>query len=157
MACSLSAQLFETPQLVEFKGTVVHGIECRSTMELIAQEFEVKIRELLNLIGDISRINGPLYSIYTKAEMDPSKESEFFIGFESDIENSKTLDVPAAKCLVMSHIGDYSALMNTYNVMMAHMAKENLQIAGNCFEVYVNSPDYVPTEELRTDIYFPVF
>lgn len=60
---------------------------------------------------------------------------------------------PAGRVLSFTHVGPYAGLRVSYGEMMTFMEANNLKIGAPTWEVYVNSPETVPEEELRTDVF----
>jgi effector-binding domain-containing protein len=61
-----------------------------------------------------------------------------------------------AECLVATHLGPYSKMESVYDAMKAYMKEHELQPDGPPSEVYHNSPDEVPENELKTEVFWPV-
>ena len=45
---------------------------------------------------------------------------------------------------------------NTYNKVMAFIKEKEIKTTEWMYEVYLNSPENTPEEELKTEIYFPI-
>ena len=60
------------------------------------------------------------------------------------------------ECLVAEHIGPYAKVETVYDAMKAFMKEHKLQPGGPPCEVYHNSPDEVPENELKTEVFWPV-
>ena len=54
------------------------------------------------------------------------------------------------------HIGPYDKISLTYGKLSEWIMKNNYEIVGPPHEFYLNSPDQVPAESLKTEIAFPV-
>ena len=54
------------------------------------------------------------------------------------------------------HIGPYTGLEQTYEIVGAFMAAHDLEPNGRTWEVFVSDPGNTPEEELKTEIYYPV-
>lgn len=62
----------------------------------------------------------------------------------------------AGKAVKGVHIGDYKNNMFTYNTIEKYIKDNGLEFNGNPWEEYIDDPAEVKTEELRTNIYFPI-
>ena len=62
----------------------------------------------------------------------------------------------AGKVLKTVHVGPYINLKATYDGLIAYIKDNGYEINGNSWEEYIDDPTKVPSEEVRTNIYFPV-
>lgn len=62
----------------------------------------------------------------------------------------------AGKAVKGVHLGDYSQSMATYNAIEKYIKDNGLEFNGNPWEEYVDDPTEVKTEDLKTNIYFPI-
>lgn len=91
-----------------------------------------------------------------------TKYWEFFAGFPVTGENIKGKNdiqlylIPASKVVKCIYFGPYENTSKAYNSIFKFIAENNLQVAGNSWESYVNDPTTVKPEKIETDIYFPV-
>lgn len=60
---------------------------------------------------------------------------------------------PAGAALTFTHVGPYAHLSQSYEAMMAHVAKEGLTLGAPTWEVYVDDPGETPEAELRTEVF----
>ena len=67
-------------------------------------------------------------------------------------------ELPGGTFAVTVHKGPYSGLKNVYDWLMGTWLPDNGYEAGGCptQEVYLNAPDKVPSEDLRTEINLPL-
>lgn len=68
----------------------------------------------------------------------------------------KSASLPEGEVLTFTHMGPYSTLRDSYGELMQHLANIKRMVAVPTWEIYVNNPDEVPEEDLRTDIYVPL-
>jgi effector-binding domain-containing protein len=62
--------------------------------------------------------------------------------------------LPTGQALNYIHEGPYAKLRDSYDEAMKYMAKNNMLIGEPTWEVYLNEPDEVETDDdLKTDIY----
>ncbi|NLG18555.1 MAG: GyrI-like domain-containing protein [Fibrobacter sp.] len=64
--------------------------------------------------------------------------------------------VPGGKVVYALHTGPYSTMENTYKKVMAFIGEKGIKTAEWMYEIYLNSPENTPEEELKTEIYFPI-
>jgi effector-binding domain-containing protein len=102
-------------------------------------------------------LTGPGLSVYYT--FDPDRIS-FRAGFFVAAEDAKKAEgpvlgglTPAGRVLTFTHTGPYSALGQSYNAMMGYLEKEGLKLGAPTWEVYVDDPDSIPEESLRTEIF----
>lgn len=66
----------------------------------------------------------------------------------------KTVSYP--KVLEMTYVGPYEKMAPSYNYLMEYMAKNNMVPAGYPMEIYIDDPEEVAPEDLKTLIQWPV-
>lgn len=66
------------------------------------------------------------------------------------------LDLPTTKVAKAVHVGSYIDSEKTYLAIEEFIKKRNLETNGKSMEEYVNSPQDTPTNELITNIYYPI-
>ena len=59
-------------------------------------------------------------------------------------------------CLQMLHIGPYNTEINTTKQIMEYITVGNLKLSGLHHEIYLNKPDKVAAEDLKTIIRYPI-
>ncbi len=64
--------------------------------------------------------------------------------------------IPGGTVLSEVHTGPYRTLEKTYIPMMDHIKKEGLNVTDWMYELYLNSPEDTPEDDLRTEICFPL-
>lgn len=75
--------------------------------------------------------------------------------------NSYILDVyfkefEEGKCIQMLHIGPYNTEINSTKEIMEYITVANLKLSGFHHEIYLNKPEYVAPENLKTIVRYPV-
>jgi effector-binding domain-containing protein len=68
----------------------------------------------------------------------------------------KKVELPSGPALTTVHMGPYPNLGKTHNRMMAHVKKNGFSIKWPIYEQYLNNPQMVKPEELKTRITYPV-
>ena len=65
-------------------------------------------------------------------------------------------EIPAGRYVTAMYTGPYTEMEKPYNEMFAWMKDKGYELTGLYYEVYYNSPEEVPEEELLTKIMLPV-
>ncbi len=63
-------------------------------------------------------------------------------------------ELPAGKAAVALHTGPYMQLEKTYTELTNWVKQQGLETSGICFERYIDDPDSVPEDKLKTEVYF---
>ena len=101
---------------------------------------------------------GPPYALYHNMDME-NLDLEIGVPFagtlkgEGHIVNST---IPGGRSAVVEHLGPYETIEATYNKLMAFVAEQNLEPASYMYEFYLNDPDEVAPEEIRTEVHIPL-
>lgn len=61
-------------------------------------------------------------------------------------------EVPEGKYVTCMHKGPYSEMEKPYNEIEKYLKDNGLETIGSCYEIYYNSPQEVPENELLTKI-----
>jgi len=100
---------------------------------------------------------GPPLAVYH--DFDPDKLT-FRAGIVASTEAMQDLpqDVdgdftPAGRVLTFIHVGPYATLRDDYADMMDYVEREGLQLSAPTWEVYVDDPETVPEQQLRTKVH----
>lgn len=101
---------------------------------------------------------GKALSVYTDYDPKVMRFRAGFIVSSEDAEKAhgetKADVLPATRALNFVHTGPYSTLRVSYGEMMQHLESAGLKMGEISWEVYLNEPDEVLSEdELRTDVY----
>ncbi len=67
--------------------------------------------------------------------------------------NIKAGELPAGDALTITHVGAYDKLGDTHKSMWAHIAEYGMEVGMPIWEIYVDDPENVVPEKLRTEIY----
>jgi len=65
-------------------------------------------------------------------------------------------EIPAGKAVQCIHVGPYDQVGGAYRALEAWIAEHGLQHAGPAYEFYLNDPQEVPPDQLRTRVMLPV-
>lgn len=63
-------------------------------------------------------------------------------------------ELPAGKAAVALHTGPYMQLERTYTELTNWVKQQGLETNGICFERYIDDPDSIPEDKLKTEVYF---
>lgn len=66
-------------------------------------------------------------------------------------------EIPAGTVAICHYTGPYENMRPAYDQLTQFAQNEGYTIGGPIYEFYLNGPDEVPPEELKTDIVFPVY
>lgn len=67
--------------------------------------------------------------------------------------NIKAGELPAGDVLTTTHVGPYDNLGETHKAMWAYIAENGMEVAMPIWEIYVDDPENVAPEDLKTEIY----
>ena len=112
-----------------------------------------KAYDLLNKKGIVNL--GAPYAIYHSPFFDPG-ETDLEVGFPVSPAGYYSKVLAGCTCAMCVHKGDYSSINNTFKQMVEWIEQKGYTITGMPYERYLNNPREVPTEELLTEVYFPV-
>ncbi len=103
-------------------------------------------------------MTGPPFVLYRNADMEALQIEAGFpvdraVTGEGRIEGGA---IPGGRVLSAIHTGSYATLEKTYTPVMTHIEKNGLKVTPWMYELYLNSPDEVPEEQLQTEICFPL-
>jgi len=135
------------------------AIRTRTSVQELSRVLGEAYGAIAQYIGELGeQFAGPPYVAYYNEDME---DLDLEIGFpvtrelpgEGDIQAS---EIPAGKVATCLHTGPYSDVEPAYNAL-GHWIEENgYEPTGVAYEMYPNDPDETPTEELQTQIMFPV-
>lgn len=103
-------------------------------------------------------LSGRAFALYHNTDME---NLDIEIGWTIDQDDSgegriKFRVIPGGKVVYELHKGPYSTMENAYNKVMAFIKEKGIKTTEWMYEVYLNSPENTPEEELKTEIYFPI-
>ncbi len=122
------------------------------------------------IVGQISRpenasagvhIAGPPMFIYIDSQTDP-KTMAFEIGFP--VAGQPKLDkgfefrtLPSTRVVSITCMGSYKELQkSTYNKLFGYAAQHQCTVNGSLREIYLNSPQDTPADQLVTELQLPI-
>jgi effector-binding domain-containing protein len=126
-------------------------------MEVIGANYE----KLMAYVAEQGKkISGDPYCCYTNANEDMTQfdielgipVNEPVVG-KDDIFMSQSY---AGKAISATHKGSYKDNEATYMALVDYAKENSLELAGPCYDYYLNCPDDVPESELLTRIIFAI-
>ncbi|MBU2940250.1 GyrI-like domain-containing protein [Lacinutrix sp. C3R15] len=101
-------------------------------------------------------------TFYTKWD-EETKEAEFYIGLllkkeVAPAEGMTKLEIPEGKALKIAKFGNYgTGDYEAHTAIGTYMQDKKIEMNGaSVWELYVNDPTTVETEDIQTDIYYPI-
>mgnify|MGYP006294396179 CR=1 FL=1 len=101
---------------------------------------------------------GPPYTAYYNEDM---QDLDVEVGFPVARElpgkgNVQAGEIPGGKVATCLHVGAYSDIGPAYEALSQWMQENGYEPAGAAYEFYLNDPQETPSEELMTQILFPL-
>jgi len=134
--------------------------ECRCAMqpEAISKAMGKAFEDVMDFIQSHGMaLTGPALSAYYSFDPDTV---EFRAGFFVSAEDAKKAEggikagmTPAGRVVNFIHTGPYTRLGESYQAMMGWLQQHGLELGAPTWEVYIDDPDSVPQDKLRTDIF----
>ncbi len=162
IAAKPSIQVFE--ETVDSKSILYISESSPIMSSAIGIKMGTAFGEILSLVGlsQLEMIGVPMsitrkFSIEEmKVDFDPAiavREIPAGLELSGRIQKGETY---SGKALKTVHVGSYDKLKSTYDAFIAHINQNGYEINGDSWEEYIDDPTKVSSEEVRTNIYFPV-
>ncbi len=129
----------------------------RCAMQNLPSLIEKTYLEIIQYMGEIGeQPSGVPYIGYFNMDMN---DLEVEIGFPvskdmAEKENIIMSEIPAGKYATVIHMGSYTKLESSYNILMEWMEENHLQGTYIGYEYYLNDPGKFPEDKLETKILF---
>lgn len=131
---------------------------CAMQPEAISKAMGKAFEDVMEFIqSHAMALTGPALSVYYTFDPDTV---EFRAGFFVSAEDAnkaqgeiKAATTPAGRVINFIHTGPYTELGDSYQTMMGWMQDQGLALGAPTWEVYIDDPDSVPQDRLRTDIF----
>jgi Transcriptional regulator, effector-binding domain/component len=107
------------------------------------------------LMGTGSTCVGSPITVYHSPVVNPDN-TDLEVGFPVSPEGKYTRILQGCTCAFTIHRGDYSRLHETHSKIAGWIMSQGYKRSGPPFEVYMNDVRIVQTEELLTEVYFPI-
>lgn len=127
------------------------------------EEMEEIMGELTGwVMGKNLQVIGPPFVVYYTSPLEvPPEKMEYEVGipFTGDMDDDGKVTIkimPQHNVLSIIYKGPYHKITSAYGIMMEYISIEGFEMIGAPREVYLNSPQEVPENELLTEIQFPI-
>ncbi|MFX1274598.1 MAG: GyrI-like domain-containing protein [Promethearchaeota archaeon] len=134
-------------------------IRKRAAVQYLPQVLGESYKTLMQYMGEIGAFPiGAPFVIYYNIDM---QDLDLEIGFPvskklQDKEDMKASRIQAGKYATCIHIGPYNEISLAYNALNEWMKNNGYEGIGRAIEIYLNDPSETPSEELKTEIQFPL-
>lgn len=143
---------------VSEESYVYADCQCAMDPDAISQTIGKAFEDVMGFIKSHGlALTGPALSVYYT--FDPETVT-FRAGFFVSAEDAKKAQgeikaglTPAGRVVNFVHTGPYTTLGESYQAMMGWMQQQGLELGAPTWEVYIDDPDSVPQDKLRTDIF----
>ncbi|HSA35581.1 MAG TPA: GyrI-like domain-containing protein [Methanomassiliicoccales archaeon] len=148
--------------------TSIKVVNTKETLAIAVRE-KVKVSEIPAAIGRMFgelyphlgkgvHCVGPPFALYHSWEGEVTDMEVGFpiVGKGVESGNVKTITLPAVRAAVAMHIGPYDKLTDTYHEVEEWMKVNGHMPASFCWEEYLNDPQEVPPDKLKTRLYWPI-
>jgi effector-binding domain-containing protein len=146
-------------KLEQRQAQPVMYIRERSKAADLPQFFAKSYQSIANYIeSQGGRISGAPYAAYYNMDME-NLDVEAGIPIIKPVSNTdqiKTGEIPAGDYATTVHEGPYSDVEPAYNALMQWMKEHGYATTGVSYEFYLNDPGSTPSEQLLTQILFPL-
>lgn len=150
-------------RVVEVKPQHAVAVRYKASMDKMGEMMGQAIGQVMAFVGrNKMRPAGMPFSAYPQMEPDGAGNWEVVSGMpvQGEAEASGEMidyDLPGGKVAVVTHMGPYDTLAQTYEAMMGWIYEHGLAPAGAMWEYYFTDPSREPDRsKWRTDIYCPV-
>lgn len=105
-------------------------------------------------------IDGPAVTVYHSVNSETGDfdvQPGFFVSEAVEASGEFTSGKTAGgDTLFTTHVGPYTSLGGTWDAIFAHAASLNRTVSASSWEAYVDAPDQVQPDKLRTEIFVPL-
>jgi DNA-binding transcriptional MerR regulator len=98
---------------------------------------------------------GAPVAIYHCPDFNP-ESTDVEVGFPTSVKSEKTRILEGGLCAKGVHYGDYSSLHESYMAMGKWIEENGYRVVRPPYEKYINDPANTPSQDLITEIYFPI-
>jgi len=119
--------------------------------------------ELFSMMGkrNLKMRNYPMGLYYDDPEQVKPEDTRYevmcqFVGEFKGDDDLKVKEIPAQKVASTVYVGPYEKCAPTYKKLYSWIVENKYEPCGVSFEKYLNAPDKVKAEELKTEICVPV-
>lgn len=128
-----------------------------------AQELPHHLKRIYQAIADYAcaideELTGPAFTIYYNMDMQNLDIEAGFVVSEQLPEQGEiqSRTIPAGTYAICHYTGPYGELGPAYDSLTQFVAEKGYVPSGVAYEFYLNGPNEVAPQDLKTDIMFPV-
>ncbi|MFC1802718.1 GyrI-like domain-containing protein [Thermoproteota archaeon] len=134
-------------------------IRTRTSVQELPKTMHKAYGAIAHYLGEMGeQIESPAYAAYYNMDM---QNLDVEIGFpvsddlpgRNDVKPSK---IPAGKYVSCVFTGPYSDIEPAYNALTKEIKENGYEVTRIAYELYLNDPDVIPPNELKTEILFPI-
>jgi len=146
-------------ELRELKGQATLAVRTRAAVQDLSRVLGKAYGSVAQYLGELGEYPaGPPFVAYYNDDMeDLDIEAGFPVTGElpgrGDIEAG---EIPVGKAAVCLYTGPYEAIEPAYNALSRFVEESDYTATGVVYEMYLNDPQETPSEELQTQIIFPL-
>lgn len=134
-------------------------VRARATMETLPQVIGDNYEKILVYLAELGV--QPADAPYTCYQNMDIEDLDVEMGFPVDKElpgkdDIQAGEIPGGKYVTALYKGSYAGMEKPYKEIFAWMQEAGYEQTGVYYEIYYNSPEEVPEEELLTKIMLPV-
>ena len=105
-------------------------------------------------------INGAPFAIYHPCEVEGHTMLECGLPVSKETlgnDNINFIEISEGKTIMASHFGHYNTVKITYDAIQEYIAKNQLELNGSPWEMYITDPMQEPDQtKWETKVYFPI-
>jgi effector-binding domain-containing protein len=137
----------------------VLSVRTRTHVDHLPQAMAKAYAAIVQYMGELGTYpSGPPFAAYFNTDMeDLDVELGMPVAEEQpgkdDIQAS---EIPAGQVVTCVHVGPYSALEPSYSALSEFVHEQGLEPTGVAYEIYLDDPQSIPEEEMKTRIVFPL-
>jgi len=143
-------------KVVELASRPTLSIRLRTAVQDLPQVLGKGYGDIAQYLGEIKeQPAGPPFAIYYNMDMQ-NLDVEFGFPVSTNLKGKDNIhagETPSGKSASCLHVGPYSDLKPTYNVLFQWIKDNDYEATGVAYEVYLNDPDQTSPEKLETQIY----
>lgn len=135
------------------------AIRTRASVDDMSRVLERAYGTIAQYVGELGgQFGGPPYVAYYNEDMD---DLDIEIGFPVTRElpgrgEIEAAEIPGGRVATCIHVGPYGEIPPAYEAL-SHWVEENgYEPTGAAYEFYLNDPEETPSEQLMTQIMFPL-
>jgi effector-binding domain-containing protein len=145
----------------QFEGLLAVTIKEECSLNKLSSKMMDMYPELMSYLNKNNLdISGAPFALYHESENEGYTLLECGLPINSKIEgenNIEFLEIAATKTIMASHFGHYNTVQLTYNALSDYIIKNDIEIIGTPWEMYITDPMKEPDQsKWETKVYFPI-